>query len=118
MRMHRSLLAVAVLIAIASTARAHGEGSHLMGTVKSVREKSITVTAPDGDDVVVAIDDKTKIESAGKPATLKDVTVGARVVVHTKKTDAGLVAAAIKLGKAAATQHDDQQEHPHEHQAK
>lgn len=118
MRTFRSLLAISLLVGMTAAAYAHGEGSHVMGMVKAVGDKSITITASDGDDVVVAVDDKTKFESGGKPAALKDVKVGARVVANTKKTDAGLVAAVIKLGKADAQQHDEGQEHQHEHQAK
>lgn len=114
MRTFRGFFALLLLTAIAGAAHAHGEGAHLMGTVKTVAAKSMTVTATDGDEVVVAVDDKTKIESAGKPATMADVKPGARVVVHTKKSGDTVVATLIKIAGAGATG----QEHSHEHQAK
>jgi hypothetical protein len=103
MRPAQGLLAVLIWIGCISPAYAHGGGPHVLGTVKAVGAKSITVTDATAKPVVVSVDDKTTVERGGKPATLTEVKVGERVVVHTRKTAAGLVAIIIKVGPIAKT---------------
>ena len=98
MRTTRALVGVAAALLIASLAHAHGGGPHVMGTIKSVDAKSLTVTGTDGKEATIAVDDGTRVESGAKPAALKDARPGDRVVVHTKKTDGGLVAVLVKIG--------------------
>jgi len=50
-----------------------------MGTVKSV-ESTAHHRDKQKKDVTVAVDEQTKFEKSGAPATLKDVTAGERVV--------------------------------------
>lgn len=69
--------------------------------------------------MAIALDEKTKIDAGGQPAELMELKPGQRVVVHTRKSDAGLVAVAIKMGKpggartneAGAPGHDPGHEH-------
>ena len=89
-------MALALLIGLSGVAVAHGGGPHVMGTLKAVDAKSVVVTDTENKDVTVAVDDNTVIEVDGKRATATDLKLGARVVVHTRKTDAGLVAQTIK----------------------
>ena len=121
----RSGLVVAAVLVLSAVGWAHGGGPHIMGTAKSVSEKSIVVTDGAGKDVTVAVDDKTMVEGNGKAAKLADVKAGERVVVHTRNTDAGLVAVMIKFGAAggASGHHEGEHEHhegehEHEHPAK
>lgn len=78
---------------------AHGaHGAHIMGTLKSIDEKSIVVsTEKDGDQTIV-LDVSTHYEKSGAAAIAKDLTVGERVVVHARKTDQGQVAEMVKFG--------------------
>ena len=99
MRMIQSLLALLMFFGLTPVAFAHGGGPHVMGTVKRVDSKSITVTDLHGKETTIAVDDKTAISQSGKPATIQDLKSGERVVVHTHKTDAGLVAVMVKFGK-------------------
>ena len=81
--------ATTVMLTLLSTlALAHGGGDHLMGTVKTIDEKSITLTTQDGKEVTASLTAETKFERDGKPASAKDAAAGDRVVVHTAKKDA------------------------------
>ena len=79
---------------------AHEGGTHVMGTIKNTGEKSLTIETRDKKEVVVVIDEKTKFEKSGKPATAKDLKAGARVVVDVKKsqTKEALVAKEVRIG--------------------
>src|SRR6266508_4238179 len=79
---------------------AHEGGTHVMGTIKGSGEKSLTIETRDRKEVVVVIDEKTKFEKNGKPATAKDLKAGARVVVDVEKgqTKEALVAKEVKIG--------------------
>lgn len=107
MTIARTLIAVAIFLGTLQAALAHGGGPHLMGTIKSTDAKSIVVTGGDGKDVTISVDEKTTIERNAKAVALKDLKPGERVVVHTKKTDGGLVATMIKAGDAHGDHHDD-----------
>lgn len=99
-----------ILLGFAANAFGHAGGAHVMGTVKAVDDKSITVADADGEETKIAIDDKTTVEQSGKAAMVKDIKSGERVVVHTRKGDNGPVAVLIKFGKvdkAHAGHHDD-----------
>jgi rubrerythrin len=91
---------LALLTALPLTA--HEGGTHVMGTIKNVAEKSLTIETRDKKEVVVVVDEKTKFENNGKPATLKDLKTGARVVVDVEKgqTKEALVAKEVKIGSA------------------
>ncbi len=91
---------LALLTALPLTA--HEGGTHVMGTIKNVAEKSLTIETRDKKEVVVVVDEKTKFENNGKPATLKDLKTGARVVVDVEKgqTKEALVAKEVKIDSA------------------
>jgi hypothetical protein len=79
-------------------ALAHGEGEHLLGTVRRAAETSLSMATKDGKVVTVLFDAKTKFESGGARATSKDLRVGQRVVVHAREEGGALVAELVKLG--------------------
>jgi glycerol dehydrogenase-like iron-containing ADH family enzyme len=60
---------------------AHGK-KHVMGTVTSISDTSITVETTAKKSVTVGVTNKTKFEKSGAPATLKDLKVGDKVVIH------------------------------------
>jgi hypothetical protein len=96
--------AMLVALALPASALAHGGGEHIMGTVKAVDATSLTVETKDKKEVKVLFDDKTKFEKGGATASAKDVSVGARVVVHTAKKAGATepTAVLVKLGAAEA----------------
>ncbi|HKA89960.1 MAG TPA: DUF5666 domain-containing protein [Haliangiales bacterium] len=76
-------LALVVALIIPASAFAHGGGQHIMGTVKAVDAKSLTVETTEKKQVKVAFDEQTRFEKAGASASAQDLSVGERVVVHT-----------------------------------
>jgi len=94
----------AVLFAAIAAAvlHAHGNMEHVLGTVTAVDEYSISVKASDGSTQVVAIDDETHFLKGDSPASLKDVQIGSRVVIHAHKHEGKLEAAEVKIGMMAS----------------
>jgi uncharacterized protein DUF5666 len=93
-------------------ALAHAGGKHVMGTVKAVDDQSLTVSTRDRKEVKVKFDAETRFEKSGKPASPKDLSVGERVVVHTRSAKDGAPAALIKFG-AQKTAGAPKQGHQH-----
>src|SRR5215475_10794534 len=60
---------------------AHGNATHLMGTVTAVGKDSVTIQDKDGKPVVVTLEKTTKYFKNKKAATIADLTVGTRVVI-------------------------------------
>lgn len=102
-----TLLGVSVfgILPLAHPAWAHGGQEHIMGTVVTIDDKSITVTTKGDKEISVQLDPSTKFEKGGTAATAKDVAAGARVVVHAKKGDSGLTAVLVKVGSAGTPEH-------------
>ena len=95
-----TFIAAIFLLILPMAARAHGGVEHIMGTIKTIAATSLTVEVKDKSEVKILLDDKTKFEKDGAPATAKDMTVGTRVVVDAKKKEGGgePLAVLVKLG--------------------
>src|SRR5437870_5050318 len=95
--MRRCLSIAVVLLFISTFAFAHGGTSHnVMGTVTMVGADQIMVKATDGHEVTIHVTPETKFSKAGKAASLKNITAGTRVVIHT--TEDGKDAVTVKIG--------------------
>src|SRR5438445_8935159 len=93
----RRLSIAVVFLFISTFAFAHGDKSHnVMGTVTTVGADQIMVKATDGHEVTIHVTPDTKFSKAGKAASLKNITVGSRVVIHT--TEDGKNAVTVKIG--------------------
>ena len=88
------------IVPLGRAAFAHAGQEHIMGTVKNIDDRSITVATNSERDVTISLDPSTKFEKAGKTVRAKDVPAGARVVVHAKKAGAGLTAVLVKVGSS------------------
>jgi len=75
---------------------AHGGMEHVMGTVTGISDHSLSVKTADGA-VTVEFDGETKFIRGDAAATVKDVQVGSRVVIHAHKRDNSLHAAQVKI---------------------
>jgi hypothetical protein len=84
---------------------AHGGMDHVMGTVTAVTDHSVSVKVSDGTVTTVEFDGETKFVKGDAPATVKDVQVGSRVVIHAHKHDNSLHAAEVKIGTGAMSSH-------------
>lgn len=96
--MKRTLAAVVLLFALSVMALAHGKEKHVMGTVTSMSDTSITVQTKDKKSVTVDVSDQTKFEKSGSPATLKDLKVGDKVVIRADVAGDKLVANEVHFG--------------------
>jgi len=102
--MKRTIAVVVLLFALSVMALAHGKEKHVMGTVTSISDTSITVQTKDKKSVAVDVSDKTKFEKSGSPATLKDLKVGDKVVIHADVSGDKLVANEVHSGAMKAKQ--------------
>jgi hypothetical protein len=81
---------------------AHAGMEHIMGTVTAISTHSLSVKTGNGAVTAVEFDSETRFMKGDAAATVKDVQVGSRVVIHAHKHDNSLQAAEVKIGKAAA----------------
>ncbi len=81
---------------------AHGSMEHVMGTVTAITDHSLSVKTRDGATKTVGFDSETKFVKGDAAATVKDVQVGSRVVIHAHNHDNSLHAAEVKIGTDAA----------------
>jgi len=85
-------------IAVALPALAHGDKTHVIGTIEKVSPDSVFVKTKDGKSVEVKLSSTTKyVTSADKPAKLADLAVGQRVVIHADSKGSDLIAATVKF---------------------
>jgi hypothetical protein len=83
---------------LSALAFAHGGMDHVMGTVTEVSDHSVSVKTNDGAVTTVEFDGETKFIKGDSAATVKDVQVGSRVVIHAHRHDNSLHAAEVKIG--------------------
>jgi len=96
MNLHRLLIVLAVTLAIAATALAHGGHKHqFLGTVKAVQENHLVVTTTDGKEVTFTLTEKTRYTKGSASATKADLTEGVRVSVSVEND--GKTATSIKI---------------------
>lgn len=96
--MKRTVAVVALLFALSVMALAHGNEKHVMGKVTSISDHSITIETTSKQSVTVELSDKTKFEKSGAAATLKDLKVGDKVVIHADASGDKLVANEVHFG--------------------
>lgn len=83
--MFRQLIVCSLTILISSALLlAHGDATHIMGTITTVQGDHVTIKQQDGKSVMVMMGKTTKYMKAEKPATGADLQVGARVVIDAK----------------------------------
>ena len=99
--MNRTVAVVTLLFAFSLMALAHGNEKHVMGTVTSISDTSITVETTAKKSVTVDVSDKTKFEKSGAAAALKDLKVGDKVVINADVSGDKLVANEVHFGTKA-----------------
>ena len=102
--MKRQISVLIAILAVTSVALAHGNEQHVMGTVTEVTESSITVETKDHKQIKVSVIAETKFMEGTSSATLKDLKVGDRVVIHAAKAQDGLQAHTVRIGAAQAAE--------------
>jgi hypothetical protein len=93
------ILAALTFVALATGAIAHGTDKHVLGTVTRITNTEITVETQTKELQVVKIGPDTTFVKSGATATLKDLKIGDRVVIHAKPTGTDLIAHEVRFGK-------------------
>jgi len=70
-----------VILVSAVVVNAHGNATHLMGTITAIEGNHVTLKDKDGKSVMVMLDKTTKYLKDKKAATSSDLKVGTRVVI-------------------------------------
>jgi hypothetical protein len=96
--MKRIVAVVTLLFALSLMALAHGNEKHVMGKVTGISDSSITVETTAKKSVTVEVSDKTKFEKSGAAATLKDLKIGDKVVIHADVSGGKVVANEVHFG--------------------
>ena len=74
---------------------------HVMGTVTSISEKSVTVESTDKKTVEVLFTDTTTFMNGSRPADRKELKIGDRVVIHAVKVKDSLQAHEVRFSPGA-----------------
>ena len=105
--MKRTVAVITLLFAVSILLLAHGKEKHVMGKVTSTSGNSITVETTSKQSITVEVSDKTKFEKSDAAATLKDLKVGDKVVIHADASGDKLVANEVHFGAMKGKQHMD-----------
>jgi hypothetical protein len=98
--MKKILGAFLAMIFMVSVAYAHNGMEHIMGTVVSMTDSSITVKTKDGKTQTVQVASETKFTQMNKAVTMQDLKAGDHVVIHAAKKEGKLVAETVMVGMA------------------
>ena len=105
--MKRTILSIAMVMLAtmlaASAAFAHGQEQHVKGKVAAMTESSITVQTTAKATVTVYTMPETKYKKSTAAASMKDIKVGDRVVIHAKKIGDKLMATDVRFAVPAKT---------------
>ncbi|MGH9745657.1 MAG: hypothetical protein ACRD59_06050 [Candidatus Acidiferrales bacterium] len=93
------VFAIVALVSLAAVAFAHGTEKHVFGTVTKITDTEITVESQTKEVQVVKIAPDTAFVKSGASATLKDLKIGDRVVIHAKPVGNELIAHEVRFGK-------------------
>ena len=99
--MKRQISVLMAILVITAVAFAHGDEQHVLGTVTAVSEKSITVETMDKHKVTVSVVAETTFTAGTAAATLKEIKVGDRVVIHARNQGQHLQADTVRIGSAS-----------------
>jgi Cu/Ag efflux protein CusF len=98
----KRLFFLIVLVLFTRVSYAHNGMQHIMGTVTAITDASITVKTIDGNVRTVALTGTTKYFQSGGLATIRDVKVGDRIVIHATEKNEKLTAAQVNVGAMKA----------------
>jgi hypothetical protein len=102
--MIRAMVALLCMTVMSSSAFAHGNEQHVMGTAIKVSQESVTVETTTKVTVEVMITSDTKFSKNGAQAAPSDLHVGDRVVIHAVPVkDGKLLAHTVQVGVAKAS---------------
>src|SRR5438552_12328043 len=91
------------ILFVAGVILAHGNATHLMGTVTAVGKDTVTIQDKDGKPVIVMLEKSTKYFKTKKPVTIDELKIGTRVVIDAEMNEKMKMYSAeeIQIGAAA-----------------
>ena len=101
-RLQVAIFAILALVFLPAIAAAHGGMEHVIGTVTSLSDNSVTVKTTAGKSVEVGFDAKTTFSRNNQTIHRADLKVGDRVVIHATEVNEKLVAHTVEAGTAGA----------------
>src|SRR5271163_1214981 len=101
-RINSALLLILAFALVTLGTLAHGTDKHVLGTVTKISDSEITVQAQDDSLQVVKIAPDTSFVKSVASASIKDLKVGDRVVIHAKPVGSDLIAHEVRFGKTPA----------------
>jgi cell division protein FtsL len=99
--MKRMILLLAMVVLAVGATFAHGKEQHVMGKVTAMTDSSIAVQTKAKNPVTVYTMAETKYEKGEAAASMKDLKVGERVVIHAEKMGDKLMANEVRFGVVA-----------------
>jgi ribosomal protein S17 len=103
--MKRILISVVAVLLACGIALAHGKEQHIVGTVAAMTDDSITVQTNAKEPVTVYTMPSTKFEKSDAAASMKNLKIGDRVVIHAAKMNDKLMATEVRFGAVHQTPH-------------
>ena len=100
-----AIFAVATLALLSTIAAAHGGEEHVIGTVTSISDTSVSVKTTAGKTVEVGFDGKTTFARAKQPIQRSDIKVSDRIVIHATEVNEKLVAHTVEIGATTTPKH-------------
>jgi hypothetical protein len=104
--MLKTLASLTLTVIFGGLLLAHGDYTHLSGTVTAIDGEHLSIKDTNGKPVIVMTHNATKYSKDNKPATSADLKVGLRVVIDAKMDEAMKMYKAdeVKIGVAAPVQ--------------
>jgi len=92
---------IALFLLTPTAAPAHeGHDHKVMGTISSIQGTNVMVKGTDGKEVMVMLNDKTKITQGKSKVEIAALKVGDRVVAEGPESKGMITASTVKLGEA------------------
>jgi hypothetical protein len=104
--MNRSAIAAilfALVMMVPAASRAHENDKTVMGNITKVDGMNLMVKGADGKEIMVMMDDKTKITQGAKKVDAKALKVGDRVVAAGPEAQGMISAETVKVGGVLAS---------------
>ena len=103
--------ALIALFSLSGLVLAHGGAEHVRGTVTQITDKAITVHTAGKPANTIALLADTTFTKSGAAATMKDLKVGDRVVVHVVMKGKDMTAKTVEFGAASPAKKTAEHEH-------
>jgi len=98
-----AILTLSLALAFAATLFAHGDAIHVTGFVRTINPDSVVVETVKHEMITVLLTPKMEVTKSGVKASMSDLKLGDRVVIHAEKNhDGKLEAESVAFGPAPA----------------